>query len=103
MIKPLSLVLIVTLLTVSPEFAQDANSAQIQQTEETPPAGNTPEPEVRQSNLRPPQEQPESSTEKQSSKTSHKKRNIIIAVVAAAAAGVAVAAHKGVYGSSKGY
>ena len=100
MIKSLSLVLIVTLLAVSPAFAQDANRGQ--QTAETQPA-NTSEPQVRQSDLRPSPGQPDTSTEKQSSTTRHKKRNIIIAVAVAAATGVAVAAHKGVYGSSKGY
>ena len=101
MIKSISLVLIFTLLAVSPAFAQDVNRAQ--QTAETQPAAKTSEPQERQSNLLPSPGQPDTSTEKQSSTTSHKKRNIIIAVVVAAATGVTVAAHKGVYGSSKGY
>ena len=100
MIKSLSLVLIVTLLAVSPAFAQDANRAQ--QTAETQPA-TTSEPQVRQSDLRPSPGQPDTSTEKQSSTTRHKKRNVILAVVVAVAVGVAVAAHNGLYGSSKGY
>jgi hypothetical protein len=100
MIKSLGLVLIVTLLAVSPAFAQDANRAP--QTTETQPA-NTSEPEVRQSDLRPSPGEPDTSTEKQSSATRHKKRNVILAVVVAVAVGVAVAAHNGLYGSSKGY
>ena len=101
MIKSSSLVLIVTLLAVSPAFAQDVNRAQ--QTAETQPAEKTSEPQVRQSNLLPLPGQPDTSTEKQSSTTSHKKRNIIIAVALAVVVGVAVAAHNGLYGSSKGY
>ena len=101
MIKSLSLVLIVTLLAVSPAFPQDANRAQ--QTAETQPAEKTSEPQVRQSNLLPSPGQPDSRREKQPSTTSHKKRNIIIAVVVAVAVGVAVAAHNGLYGSSNGY
>jgi len=100
-IKSSSLVLIVTLLAVSPAFAQDVNRAQ--QTAETQPAEKTSEPQVRQSNLLPLPGQPDTSTEKQSSTTSHKKRNIIIAVALAVVVGVAVAAHNGLYGSSKGY
>ena len=99
MIKSSSLVLIVTLLAVSPAFAQDANRAQ--QTAETQPA--TSESQVQQSELRPSPGQPDTSTEKQSSTTRHKKRNVILAVVVAVAVGVAVAAHNGLYGSSKGY
>jgi len=100
-IKSLSLVLIVTLLAISPAFAQDANRSQ--QTAETQSTEKTSEPQVRQSNLLPSPGQPDTSTEKQSSTTSHKKRNIIIAVVVAVAVGVAVAAHNGLYGSSNGY
>lgn len=103
MIKSLSLVLIVTLLALSPAFAQDANRAQQTAETETQPAEKTSEPQVRQSNLLPSPGQPDTSTEKQSSTTSHKKRNIIIAVVVAVAVGVAVAAHNGLYGSSNGY
>ena len=100
MIKSLGLVLIVTLLAISPAFAQDANLTP--QTAETQPA-NTSEPQVRPADLRPSPGQPDSSTEKQSSTTRHKKRNVILAVVVAVAVGVAVAAHNGLYGSSKGY
>jgi hypothetical protein len=100
MIKSLGLVLIVTLLTVRPAFAQDANRAE--QTAETQPV-NTSEPQVRQSDLRPSPVQPDTPTEKQSSSTRHKKRNVILAVVVAVAVGVAIAAHNGLYGSSKGY
>jgi len=100
-IKSSSLVLIVTLLAVTPAFARDANRAQ--QTADTQPAANTSEPQVRQSDLLSSPSQPDTSTEKQSPTTSHKKRNIIIAVVVAVAVGVAVAAHNGLYGSSKGY
>ena len=99
--KSLSLVLIVTLLAISPAFAQDANRAQ--QTAETQPSEKTSEPQVRQSDLLPLPGQPDTSTEKQSSTTSHKKRNIIIAVVVAVTVGVAVAAHNGLYGSNNGY
>ena len=51
-------------------------------------------------NLLPPQTQSNTAGEKKSAGTSHKKRNIIIAVVVGAVTGVAIAAHKGVYGSS---
>jgi hypothetical protein len=100
MIKSLGLVLIVTLLAVSPAFGQDANRAQ--QTAEIQQA-NTSEPQVRQSDLQASPGQPDTSTEKQSSATRHRKRNIIFAVVVAVGVGVAVAALNGLYGSSKEY
>ncbi len=100
--KCLSLVLVVSLLVVSPAFAQDLNLAQIQQMVKVEPVtAKSQEVSSRPSYLLPPQGQPAESSAKQSSGTSHKKRNIIIGVVVAAAVGgVIVAAHNGAYGSS---
>jgi hypothetical protein len=100
MIKSLGLVLIVTLLAVSPAFGQDATRAQ--QTAKTQPA-TTSELQVRQSDSQPSPDQPDTSTEKQASTTRHQKTNIILAVVVAVGVGVAVAAYSGLYGSSKEY
>jgi hypothetical protein len=106
--KCLSLVLIVSMLSASPMFAQDVNRTEIQRlTKVEPVTAKSPQAAVRPSYLLPPQGEPAANAAKQSSGTSHKKRNIIIAVVVAAAVGgVIVAAHNGAYGggsSSSGY
>src|SRR3954468_19754377 len=94
-----SVVLIVSLLSASPVFAQDVNRTEIQKlTKVEPVTAKSPT-----SYLLPPQGQPADSTAKPSAGTSHKKRNIIIAVVVAAAVGgVIIAAHNGAYGSNSG-